>query len=164
MANNRVVGPLRPIALSRMLGLFRSVHPELSFKVSTEKGERRKREKAKGSGRSSGSVVAGTPEQPDEGALNAGRSYCDDSVFLQHSPWKEFCWLLRRCTTQGPTTFYTIQAKIYPGHEERSFSNHVGTALGPYPYFMALVGVDIKSITNVALLFLWVRVVGITES
>jgi hypothetical protein len=65
---------------------------------------------------------------------------------------------------QSPTASYAIQAKIFPVHEKRSFSYHVGTTLGPYPYFMALVGVDIESITNVALLFLWVRVVGITES
>ena len=45
--------------------------------------------------------------------------------------------------------------------ERTSFSNHVGTALRTNPYFMALVGVDVESITNIALLFLWIRIVRI---
>lgn len=45
-----------------------------------------------------------------------------------------------------------------------SFPNHIGTTLGADPYFMALVGVDVESITHVALLFLRVGIVRISES
>ena len=44
-----------------------------------------------------------------------------------------------------------------------SFSDYIGTTLGANPYFMALVGVDVEPITHVALLFLRVRVVRISE-
>jgi len=44
-----------------------------------------------------------------------------------------------------------------------SFSNHIGTAFWANPYFMALVGVDVKPVTHMTLLFLRVRIVGICE-
>ena len=65
-------------------------------------------------------------------------------------------------TMKGPTVLRTSSNYI-PFTDDVSLSNHVGTALRTNPYFMALVGVNIKSVTDIALLFLWIRIVRITE-
>lgn len=68
----------------------------------------------------------------------------------------------KRYTMQRPTVSYTSSFHI-PFAEDTSLSNHVGTALRTYPYFMALVGVNVESVTNIALLFLWTWIVRITQ-
>ena len=64
-------------------------------------------------------------------------------------------------TMQRPTVPYTSSSNT-PCAEDTSFSNHIGTALGADPHFMALVGVDVESVTDIALLFLWIGIIRIT--
>lgn len=63
---------------------------------------------------------------------------------------------------QRPTAVCVSLSHV-PFIQDISLSNDIGTSLRANPYFMALVGVNVESVTNIALLSLRIWVVRITQ-